>query len=132
MEVQNVIFTYGSRKRARCRLRLKPQGRGWVYVNGKRPLDYFKSEELVIHALEPIRRLGVQDRFNIVAKVEGGGLSGQAGALRLALARALAQLDPEWHRVMRKEGFLTRDPREKERMKYGRTKRRRSWQYSKR
>lgn len=132
MEAPSVIFTYGSRKRARCRLRLKPQGHGWVYVNGKRPLDYFKSEELVIHALEPIRRLGVQDRFDVVAKVEGGGLSGQAGALRLALARALAQLDPEWHRVMRKEGFLTRDPREKERMKYGRTKRRRSWQYSKR
>ena len=67
-----------------------------------------------------------------MAKVRGGGLSGQAGAFRHAVARALAQESEEWRKKLREAGLLTRDPREKERMKYGRTKRRKAWQYSKR
>lgn len=129
---KTVIFASGSRKRARARLRLKPEGHGWVYVNGQRPLDYFKREDLVIHALEPLRVVGLEGNVDVVVKVEGGGISGQAGAVRHALARALEAMDAGLRPTLKKYGFLTRDPREKERMKYGKTKRRRAWQYSKR
>ncbi len=132
MEDRRIIFAHGSRKRAVARIRLKEDGHGWIYVNGKRPMEYFGREDLVIHALEPLKLYNKAGEIDVVAKVEGGGLSGQAGALRLAIARALAQLDESLHDTLKEHGMLTRDPREKERMKYGKRKRRRAHQFSKR
>ncbi len=132
MEGAKVIFAWGSRKRAVARLRLKENGKGRVYVNGLRPLEYFKREDLVIHALEPLKIAGLEGKFDVVCKVEGGGKSGQAGAMRLALARALKTFDENLTEVLKKFRLLSRDPREKERMKYGKSKRRKSPQYSKR
>ena len=132
MEGARIIFATGSRKRAVARLRLKENGKGRVYVNGKRPIEYFGREDLVIHALEPAKVTSRLQDFDIVVKVEGGGKSGQAGAMRLALARALYQFDEELAETLKKYGMLSRDPREKERMKYGKSKRRRSPQFSKR
>ncbi len=132
MEGARIIFATGSRKRAVARLRLKENGKGRVYVNGKRPIEYFGREDLVIHALEPAKVTSRLQDFDIVVKVRGGGKSGQAGAMRLALARALYQFDEELAETLKKYGMLSRDPREKERMKYGKSKRRRSPQFSKR
>ncbi len=132
MEDRRIIFAHGSRKRAVARIRLKEDGHGWIYVNGKRPKEYFGRDDLVIHALEPLKVTKKAGEFDIVAKVEGGGLSGQAGALRLAIARALAQYDESLRDTLKDHGMLTRDPREKERMKYGKRKRRRAQQFSKR
>jgi len=132
LEGAKVIFAWGSRKRAVARLRLKENGKGRVYVNGLRPLEYFKREDLVIHALEPLKIAGLEGKFDVVCKVEGGGKSGQAGAMRLALARALKTFDENLTEVLKKFRLLSRDPREKERMKYGKSKRRKSPQYSKR
>jgi len=132
LEGAKVIFAWGSRKRAVARLRLKENGKGRVYVNGLRPLEYFKREDLVIHALEPLKIVGLEGKFDVVCKVEGGGKSGQAGAMRLALARALKTFDENLTEVLKKFRLLSRDPREKERMKYGKSKRRKSPQYSKR
>ena len=95
-------------------------------------MEYFGREDLILHFLEPLRAVGKEGEFDIVVKVHGGGLSGQAGAIRHALARALVLYDENLRPILRKGGFLTRDPREKERMKYGKSKRRRSPQYSKR
>uniref|UniRef100_A0A7V3NU73 30S ribosomal protein S9 n=1 Tax=candidate division WOR-3 bacterium TaxID=2052148 RepID=A0A7V3NU73_UNCW3 len=132
MEGTKVIFAWGSRKRAVARLRLKENGKGRIYVNGLRPLEYFNREDLVIHALEPLKVAGLEGKFDVVCKVEGGGKSGQAGAMRLALARALKAFDENLTEVLKKFRMLSRDPREKERMKYGKSKRRKSPQYSKR
>ncbi len=132
MEGARVIFATGSRKRAVARLRLKENGKGRVYVNGKRPIEYFGREDLVIHALEPAKVTSRLQDFDIVVKVNGGGKSGQAGAVRLALARALYEYDKELGETLKKYRMLSRDPREKERMKYGKSKRRRSPQFSKR
>ncbi len=132
MEGARVIFATGSRKRAVARLRLKENGKGRVYVNGKRPIEYFGREDLVIHALEPAKVTSRLQDFDIVVKVNGGGKSGQAGAVRLALARALYEYDEELGETLKKYRMLSRDPREKERMKYGKSKRRRSPQFSKR
>ncbi len=131
-ESKNIILVSGTRKRAKARLRLKEHGRGRFYVNGQRPSDYFRRDDLVITAMEPIKVTSKLSDFDIVVKVEGGGKSGQAGAVRLALAKALVVHDPSLLDVLKKYGMLSRDPREKERMKYGKSKRRRSPQFSKR
>ena len=95
-------------------------------------MEYFRREDLVIHALEPLKVTGKVGEVDVIAKVEGGGLSGQAGAVRLAIARALCNYDESLRPILKEHGMLTRDPREKERMKYGLRKRRRAHQYSKR
>ncbi len=132
MEDRRIIFAHGSRKRAVARLRLKEDGHGWIYINGKRPIEYFGRDDLVIHALEPLKVVGKLGEVDVVTKVEGGGLSGQAGAVRLALARALVQLDESLRDTLKEHRMLSRDPREKERRKYGKRKSRRAHQFSKR
>jgi len=127
-----IVFAWGSRKRSVARLRIKENGRGRIYINGLRPQEYFGREDLVLYALEPLKITGVEKSLDVVCKVEGGGKSGQAGAMRLALARALKDFDENLTEVLKKFRMLSRDPREKERMKYGRSKRRKSPQYSKR
>jgi small subunit ribosomal protein S9 len=132
MAEENLIFCMGTRKTAVARCRLRGGGKGRYFVNGKRPLEYFGREELVQYAFEPLRVTQREGTFDVTAKTQGGGISGQAGALRLALARGLLSTDESLREVLRKHGMLTRDPREKERMKYGRAKRRKGPQFSKR
>jgi len=128
---KNVFSATGRRKAAVARVRLEP-GNGTVSMNGKELADYLTRETLVNHALEPLKRTETTGTVNIVAVGRGGGIAGQAGALRLAVSRALCEYMPELHRTLRKGGFLTRDPREVERKKYGQPKARKRFQYSKR
>jgi len=130
---KKIVFATGGRKTATARVRLKEWGNGKIYINGKRLSEYFKDEEHQKIILKPLELTNSIGMYDIIVKVEGGGLSGQAGAISHGISRALSALDPEKYRkVLRKAGLLTRDSREKERMKYARSKRRRSWQYTKR
>jgi small subunit ribosomal protein S9 len=121
----------GRRKRSIARVRLL-SGDGTITVND-RPLDrHITSLVQRVRIVDPLRITGVQESYNVVANVRGGGPSGQAGALRLGIARALLQIDPEFRSALKKAGLLTRDPRVKERKKYGLRKARKRPQYSKR
>ena len=121
----------GRRKRSIARVRLLP-GDGTITVND-RPLDrHITSLVQRVRIVDPLRVVGVQASYNVVANVRGGGPSGQAGALRLGIARALCTIDPEYRPPLKKAGLLTRDPRVKERKKYGLRKARKRPQYSKR
>jgi small subunit ribosomal protein S9 len=121
----------GRRKEAVCRARLLTGSGRWE-INGRPLEDYFPSAVHRMIITEPLRLTNTEGRYDIIAKIEGGGVSGQAGALRHALARALADLDPDLRPQLKKSGFLTRDAREKERRKYGLKKARKAPQYSKR
>ena len=121
----------GRRKEAIARVRLTP-GAGRLTVNGRTPLEYLKRETLVNTALRAFTVTNTTGKYNLDATVLGGGLSGQAGALRLAIGRALARGDESLRGVLGREGLLTRDPRMKERKKYGRPGARKRFQFSKR
>jgi small subunit ribosomal protein S9 len=121
----------GRRKEAVCRARLMPGSGSWS-INGRTLEDYFSSMTHRMIVNEPLRRTNTEGRYDIVVKVEGGGVAGQAGSLRHAISRALVELDPDLRPVLKKSGFLTRDAREKERRKYGLKKARKAPQYSKR
>jgi small subunit ribosomal protein S9 len=123
--------TTGRRKEAVARVRLRPGG-GKVTVNGRALEDYFPSETHRMIALEPLKVTEEETSYDVEATIAGGGISGQAGALRLGLARALAELDPDQRIPLKRAGFLTRDAREKEPKKYGLKKARKAPQYSKR
>ena len=123
--------TTGRRKEAVARVRLRP-GAGKVTVNGRAFEDYFPSATHRMIALEPLKVTEAEGNYDVEATIAGGGISGQAGALRLGLARALAELDPEQRIPLKRAGFLTRDAREKEAKKYGLKKARKAPQYSKR
>jgi small subunit ribosomal protein S9 len=122
---------FGTRKAARARVRIKT-GRGNVTVNGREMLKYLASKNLLTHALEPVEEVKLTGKIDIMAEVDGGGLSGQAGAIRLALARALISMDPNLRSDLKKSGYLTRDARMVERKKYGQVKARKRFQFSKR
>jgi small subunit ribosomal protein S9 len=113
------------------RVRLVP-GTGDFRLNGRSLDDYFTTRAHRIVVSAPLRLAGRDKDLDVVARIEGGGVSGQAGALRLGIARALIELDPELRPVLKKEGYLSRDAREKERRKYGLKKARKAPQYSKR
>jgi small subunit ribosomal protein S9 len=123
--------TTGRRKESVARVRLKP-GSGTITVN-RRPLaQYFGRETSVMILLEPLKLLDQVDKLDIDVNVRGGGLSGQAGAIRLGVSRALCEFNPEFRPVLKKAGFLTRDARVVERKKYGRPGARKRFQFSKR
>ena len=128
---QNVISATGRRKSAVAHAMLKP-GKGGFTVNGKPVLSYLTRETLVNHAAEPLRITQTDGTVDLVCSARGGGLSGQAGALRLAVSRALCLLNPDLRPQLRQGGYLARDAREVERKKYGRPKARKRFQYSKR
>jgi small subunit ribosomal protein S9 len=121
----------GRRKEAVCRARLI-EGSGKWLINGRPIEDYFANATHRMVITEPLRLTETEGRYDIIAKIEGGGIAGQAGALRHAISRALIDLDPDLRPVLKKGGFLTRDAREKERRKYGLKKARKAPQYSKR
>jgi small subunit ribosomal protein S9 len=121
----------GRRKNSIARVRIKP-GTGNIEVNNQSLLDYFKRETLKMIIEQPLDKTETLGKFDIVADVVGGGLTGQAGALRLGISRALLQHDEELRPILRANGFLTRDPREKERKKYGMAGARKRYQFSKR
>jgi len=129
--VETIVLATGRRKRAVARVRLIP-GTGRILVNQKEFKEYFRREEHQVEALAPLGVASQIRDIDVLAKVMGGGISGQAGAFRLGLARALLKIDPTLHAPLKKNGFLTRDPREKERKKYGRRRARKGFQYSKR
>jgi small subunit ribosomal protein S9 len=121
----------GRRKEAVVRVRLVP-GTGTMALNGRTLEEYFPSRAHRIMVTTPFRVVGREKEFDVVARLDGGGVSGQAGALRHGIARALVELDPTLRALLKAEGLLTRDAREKERRKYGLKKARKAPQYSKR
>jgi small subunit ribosomal protein S9 len=121
----------GRRKNATARVRLVP-GKGVWTINGREVLEYFRREVLRMVIEQPMKATETLGKFNITANIRGGGLTGQAEALRLGIARALLKWNEELRPDLRMGGFLTRDPRRVERKKYGRPKARKRFQFSKR
>ena len=121
----------GRRKTAVARISMTP-GKGQIKINGRMLTDYFPSEILQIVVNQPFALTNTVGSFDVTANVDGGGIKGQAEALRLAISRALQTQDAELRSPLKKEGFLTRDPRMVERKKPGRAKARKRFQFSKR
>jgi small subunit ribosomal protein S9 len=121
----------GRRKESVARVRMLP-GSGKIIINGKEMDQYFGLETLKLIVRQPLVATETVGQFDVITKVEGGGFSGQAGAIRHGIARALLQADGEYRPVLKKNGYLTRDPRMKERKKCGLKKARRAPQFSKR
>ncbi|MBW3578365.1 MAG: 30S ribosomal protein S9 [Actinobacteria bacterium] len=121
----------GRRKSAVARVRLR-RGSGEFALNGRTLEDYFRTEKHRHHAVEPLAVVEQQGRWDVVAHINGGGITGQAGALRLGIARALAEHDDDWRKPLKEAGLLTRDARRVERKKYGLKKARKAPQFSKR
>ena len=127
----DIINTVGRRKTSVARLYMRP-GKGSFVINGKELDKYFASELLRLIVEQPLKLVDASSAFDYKVNIYGGGLKGQAEAIRLAVARALVKNDEETRVVLKKEGFLTRDPRMVERKKYGRRKARRAFQWVKR
>ena len=128
---ENQFGATGRRKDAVARVLIK-NGNGAITVNGKDIKAYLCRDSIVLHAMKPIEVAELDGKLDITCKVSGGGLSGQAGAFRHALARALLKYDSELRGLMKKNGLLTRDSRMVERKKYGQVKARKRFQFSKR
>ncbi|MGF7162755.1 small subunit ribosomal protein S9 [Rhodoligotrophos appendicifer] len=131
IDAQGRAYATGRRKNAIARVWIKP-GPGKITVNGRDVETYFARPALRMVLRQPLEAAGRKDQYDIVCTVVGGGLSGQAGAVRHGLSRALTYYEPELRPALKKHGFLTRDPRVVERKKYGKAKARRSFQFSKR
>ena len=128
---QTFFAATGRRKASVARVRVK-LGKGEIIVNGRPIKAYLTRETLVEHATQPLVLTELADNFDVICSTSGGGLSGQAGAMRLALSRVLCLYNPELRGALRKAGFLMRDARKVERKKYGQPKARKRFQYSKR
>ena len=122
----------GRRKKAIARVRLIPGGNGTIVINDRAFEDYFPQGTLQYIVKQPIAALDIDGKYDVFVNVIGGGYTGQAGAIRLGIARALLEAEEGCRPALKKEGFLTRDPRSKERKKYGLKKARRAPQFSKR
>ncbi len=127
----NNVYATGTRKRATAKVWLMP-GSGQITVNGVEAIQYFGRQDLVDLVKVPLQAAGLIGNVNITVKVQGGGISGQAGAISLGIARALVCYDANTRPTLKSARLLSRDPREKERMKYGLAKRRKRFQFSKR
>jgi small subunit ribosomal protein S9 len=126
-----LVQSTGRRKQAIARVRIRP-GNGKIVVNGKPIEEYFPSETYRMVLSEPLATTSTNEVYDVDAPIVGGGIAGQAGALRLGIARGLVELDPEVRITLKRAGLLTRDAREKESKKYGLKKARKAPQYSKR
>ena len=131
VDAQGRSYATGKRKNAIARVWVKP-GTGKITINGREFATYFARPVLQMILRQPIVAVAREGQFDIVATVTGGGLSGQAGAVRHGVSKALTYFEPGLRAVLKKGGFLTRDSRVVERKKYGRAKARRSFQFSKR
>ena len=131
MPTKPLTQTTGRRKEAVARARLRP-GTGQHTINGRPFAEYFPTAVQRMVVAEALRVTGLEESYDVDATMHGGGVSGQAGALRMAIARALVELDPEYRATLKKAGLLTRDPRKKESKKYGLKKARKAPQYTKR
>jgi small subunit ribosomal protein S9 len=129
--LKNLSHATGRRKEAVARVFIR-EGEGKHLVNGLNFRDYFQREAAVVHAGEPLKHYPSADKVDIAIDVRGGGKDGQAGAVRLGLARAIAQIDPSLRKNLRDAGLLSRDPRMRERKKYGQPGARKRFQFSKR
>ena len=127
-----LYYATGHRKNATAKVWLVPGGTGSITVNGKQLPDYVQRRSLELIVLQPLQVTEAVGQFDVKAKVLGGGISGQAGALRHGISKALVAANPDLRPPLRRGGFLTRDPRVKERKKYGRKRARRGFQFSKR
>jgi small subunit ribosomal protein S9 len=126
-----LVQTTGRRKGAVARVRIRP-GTGTITINDRDVANYFPSETHRMILSEPLRLTSTDEAYDVDATLHGGGVSGQAGALRLGIARGLIEIDPEMRTALKRAGFLSRDQREKESKKYGLKKARKAPQYSKR
>ena len=126
-----VINTIGRRKAAIARIYMS-EGKGQIIVNNRDFKDYFPDKQLHYVVEQPLNLLEVRENFDIKVNLDGGGMTGQAEALRLAISRALIKANPEYKPALRAEGFVTRDPRVVERKKPGQPKARKRFQFSKR
>ncbi len=131
MSEKTTFIATGRRKKSIARVRLTA-GKGNFKINGRRLEDYFMRETDRILILQPLVTTESTAKFDIFARVNGGGVSGQAGALRMGIARALDRADEELHSSLKKEGYLRRDSRRKERKKYGQKGARKKFQWTKR
>jgi small subunit ribosomal protein S9 len=129
--LDNVFTATGKRKTAIASVILKP-GKGERIINGLSIKDYLKSDVLMLDVEQPFDVLAAGSSYDIVVHVQGGGLSGQAGAIRLGISRALSKISEEYRKQLRKKGLITRDSRIVERKKYGQAGARRRFQFSKR
>jgi len=127
----DVVNTLGRRKTSVARIYMTP-GKGDILVNNRDYKEYFPTEILQIIINQPFNTVNAKGSYDLKINVDGGGISGQAEAIRLAIARALCEVNAENRPPLKKEGFLTRDPRMVERKKYGRAKARKKFQFSKR
>ena len=126
-----VYYGTGRRKKSIARVRLV-EGNGDITVNGKTLDEYFGTEILKVIVKQPLTVTNTTSKYDIICKVQGGGYTGQAGAVRHGIARALLEANSEYRPILKSNGFLTRDPRMKERKKYGLKKARKAPQFSKR
>lgn len=129
--MSNVYYGTGRRKTSVARVRIMP-GDGKVTVNGKSMEEYFGLKTLELIVRQPLALTDNVEKFDVIANVKGGGTTGQAGAIRHGITRALMEMDKDLRPALKKAGFVTRDPREKERRKYGLKKARKASQFSKR
>ena len=122
----------GRRKKAIARVRLVPAGSGAIIINDRALEEYFPMGTLQYIVKQPLNEVGAEGKYDVLVNVAVGGYTGQAGAIKLGIARALLEAEPDSRPALKKAGFLTRDPRAKERKKYGLKKARRAPQFSKR
>jgi small subunit ribosomal protein S9 len=130
-KAKNENYGTGRRKCAIARVWVKP-GSGSIKINGKDCSEYLGRPVLDILVKSPLVALGIEGAYDVVCRVKGGGISGQAGAVRLGISRAMLEVDSEFRGTLKAAGYLTRDARIKERKKYGRKKARRGFQFVKR
>ena len=129
--VKNVFYGTGRRKKSIARVRLV-EGSGVITINGKNIDEYFGTEVLKLIVRQPLTVTNTNAKYDVIAKVVGGGFTGQAGAIRHGIARALNEANSEFRPTLKSNGYVTRDPRMKERKKYGLKKARKAPQFSKR
>lgn len=131
MTESTTYYATGRRKQAIARVWIKADGKG-ISINGEDSAVYLKRSNLQMVVEQPLKTTQLGEKFSVRAKVHGGGVAGQAGAVRLGIARALCSYDEKLRSALRQAGFMTRDPREKERKKFGRKGARKSFQFTKR
>lgn len=126
------IYAVGRRKESSAQIKLYKKGEGELLVNGKKLAEYFPTEKLQGTVTSPLKVVGQGEKLKITAKVEGGGMTGQAEAIRHGISRALLEINPNFKKPLKKQGYITRDPRVKERKKPGLKRARRAPQWKKR